>query len=384
MKKKILQIHESLGFGGIENVILQLSNTLDRNCFLVYTCSLSENNKNASKLNSDVNFYSFNYKISNLRGLKLLLRFPFYVIMIGRYLKRINPDVIHIHSYNLVYLLIAMSARLFLKKTLVIRTVHTSGLFYTSNSLYSKIQIKIEKIATSINDTIIVAISKQVLEICQLFFSKNANSIYHIYNGIDLRPFEQHNYPNIALKSKYAKTNDIIAIYVARFDNGKNHDFLIDLWKDLVNKQIYNIKLLLVGDGINFDITKRTVSNLKLDDYIAFTGNTDNVKDLLDISDIALFPSSFEGFSISLLEKMASGLPVIASDIPSFREVIIDKENGYLIPLDSRKQWTDTIILLGESIIQRKKIGESAKLRSQSFSQHKMICSYESLYKKGF
>lgn len=379
MKKKILQIHDSLGTGGIEEVIVQLSNNIDNNFFSVFTCSLSDNDSSSNKLNSNVVFHSFNFKLSNLRGLKFLIRFPFYVFKIGRYLKRIKPDIIHVHSYNLVYLLIAISARLYLKKVLIIKTVHTSGLFYSSQSFYSKIQVQIEKLATTINKTIIVSISKQVLEVCNELFTHSAYQIKLIYNGINLDKFEVDRSDN--LKRIYANENDIIAIYVARFVDGKNQDFLIYLWKEIIsiNK---NIKLLLVGDGDNYESAKKLVEELKIKDYVIFTGYSNEVNKLLKISDIGLFPSSFEGFGLALIEKMASGLPVIASDIPPFREIITNRTNGFIIPLEEQNIWKETILKLEESKKYRTTIGESAKLRSKCFSLKNTIDQYEFLYKE--
>lgn len=379
MKKTILQIYDSLGTGGIDNLIIQLSNNFDNNCFSIFTCSLSDNDSSSNKLNRNVIFHSFNFKLSNLRGVKFLIRFPFYVFKIGRYLKRIKPDIIHVHSYNLVYLLIAISARLYLKKVLIIRTVHTSGLFYSSQSFYSKIQIQIEKLATTINKTIIVGISKQVLEICNELFARSAYHIKLIYNGINLKEFEGYKSDN--LKRIYANENDIIAIYVARFVDGKNQDFLIYLWKEIIsiNK---NIKLLLVGDGDNYESAKKLVEELNMKDYVIFTGCSNEVNKLLKISDIGLFPSSFEGFGLALIEKMASGLPVIASDIPPFREIITNGTNGFIVPLEDKNLWKETIIKLEESKKYRTTIGESAQLRSKCFSLKNTIDQYESLFKE--
>ncbi len=381
MKKRILQIYNSLGIGGIENIIIQLSNKVDNNCFSIFTCSLTDDYSNSKNLNDYVVFHSFNFKSSKFTGIKFLIRYPYYIFKIGKYLKRIKPDIIHIHSYNLVYLLIAISARLYLKNVLIIRTVHTSGLYYSSQSFYSKIQIQIEKLATKINKTIIVGISKQVFDICNNLFSKSAYQIKLIYNGINIKEFEK-DYSNNESRKKYANENDFIAIYVARFDDGKNHDFLIHLWTDII-KIDNNIKLLLVGDGQNYESAKRLVEELNIKDYVIFTGRSYEVNKLLNISDIALFPSGFEGFSISLLEEMASGLPVIVSDIPPFREVISDGENGFIIPLENKKLWIGTILKLKSSIEYRKTISKNAKLRSQCFSINNTIEQYESLYKKG-
>lgn len=380
MKKKILQIHDSLGTGGIEKVIVQLSNNIDNNFFYIFTCSLSDNNSNSKKLNNDIIFHSFNFKLSNLRGVKILIKYPFYVIRIGHYFKRIKPDIIHVHSYNLVYLLIAISARLYLRNVLIIRTVHTSGLFYSSQSFYSKIQIQIEKLATRLNRTIIVGISKQVYEICNNLFSNSAYKIKFIYNGINIKEFDiEDSFDDF--KKNYVKEGDFIATYVARFEDGKNQDFLIRLWKELI-KINNNIKLLLVGDGKNYESSKRLAEELNIQDYVIFTGLSNEVNKLLNISDIGLFPSSFEGFGLVLIEKMAAGLPVIASDIPPFREIITNGVNGFIAPLEDQNLWKDIIIKLEKSRKYRITIGKNAKLRSNFFSLKNTIDQYEFLYKE--
>src|SRR5699024_865948 len=96
-----------------------------------------------------------------------------------------------------------------------------------------------------------------------------------------------------------------------------------------INKKC-NSKLLLVGDGPEFNNIFQLVKKLGLHDKVLFLGKQKNVKDLLSISDLKLLMSEKESFGLVLLEAMACGVPCIGTNVGGIPEVIINNETGYL------------------------------------------------------
>lgn len=89
--------------------------------------------------------------------------------------------------------------------------------------------------------------------------------------------------------------------------------------------------LSLLGGGDSTEIEK-LVSKLNLDSNIDFIGEVSNVQDYLNKANVFMLISNYEGFPISIIEAMKTGLPVIASDVGGVCEAVIDEQNGYLIP----------------------------------------------------
>lgn len=124
------------------------------------------------------------------------------------------------------------------------------------------------------------------------------------------------------------------------------------------------------------------VENQNLQDSIKFLGSISNVSELLAISDLAVFPSSFEGFSLVMLEKFAMSLPIVASNIDAFKEIGEDETNCFLVSLKDRDLYKKRIIELCKDEQLRKQIGANARLRAMEFDIKKCITSHEKYYLK--
>ena len=209
-------------------------------------------------------------------------------------------------------------------------------------------------------------------------FSKSAVDIHLIYNGVDIDKFKKQ--PQDALKKRLLGNQKILAVYVARVVEGKNHLFLVSLWKEMAEKGRRDIRLLIVGDGELKEIVETEINNAGLTDEIVCIGRSNEVPQILSACDFALFPSDYEGFGISLIEYMCSSLPVLCSDIPPFREVVKDGINGYIIPLSQPELWTERIMNIADDNDLRKTIGDNAYRRSKNFSAEIMANNYTKLY----
>ena len=91
---------------------------------------------------------------------------------------------------------------------------------------------------------------------------------------------------------------------------------------------------------------KLLVSTDEMTEYVLFTGYTKKIDDYCRLSDILIMPSKQEGLPLALIEAMATGLPLVASDIRGHQDVVINFENGILCDLDVPKSFLDAIILL--------------------------------------
>ena len=139
------------------------------------------------------------------------------------------------------------------------------------------------------------------------------------------------------LRLKLGLPEDCILFnYSGRIVATKGVMLLIRVWHELLNKHS-SIHLVMVGSGADFpdrceDEIKEYIRNSDMATHVTLTGASDNVAEYLKASDIFVLPSEHEGFSLSLVEALACGLPTIATEVGGAPEVIQHEENGYLIP----------------------------------------------------
>ena len=158
---KVLHISDSSIFGGREKFIAELCNQVAKKSDVsVSIISLSKNFLLEEKLDSQVKMYNLDIHDKNLSGVRLLIHAPIFIFKIRKKLLNYKPDIIHIHSFFSIYLLIAIAVWLCPGTIPVVRTVHTSGLFYSSTKWIDVFRLFVEKMATALNKTIVVAISK--------------------------------------------------------------------------------------------------------------------------------------------------------------------------------------------------------------------------------
>lgn len=148
--------------------------------------------------------------------------------------------------------------------------------------------------------------------------------------GVDIKKFSPVSIEKkLELKEKHGlNKSDFVLISVAELINRKNQQLLIENLKKINDK---NIKLLLVGTGENECMLKKKTEKLNLQDQVFFLGQRKDVGELLQLSDVFVSASKQEGLPLSVLEGMASGLPLIVSDVRGNRDLIFQNKNGVII-----------------------------------------------------
>lgn len=170
------------------------------------------------------------------------------------------------------------------------------------------------------------------------------NKVRILKNGIDPEPFRFNQSVRKEYRDQYGIPDDTLVLgHVGRFTREKNQSFLMDLMAYLLetNPDIF-AKLVLVGDGELKERVEEEARQKKLQDHVIFAGASDQVSSYLQMFDIFLFPSFYEGLGIAGLEAQAAGLPVLASDgIPASMKVT---DRVWFLSLDEKKAWCEAIL----------------------------------------
>ena len=133
-----------------------------------------------------------------------------------------------------------------------------------------------------------------------------------INNDIDLEKFKFNKEKREKLRKKLGIENCFVIGHVGRFVKTKNHEFLIEIFNEVL-KQKSNAKLLLIGDGNLKSLIEAKVQNLGIEKAVIFLGVRNDVADLYNVMDVFVFPSLYEGLGMAVIEAQVNSLPTIVS-----------------------------------------------------------------------
>ena len=141
----------------------------------------------------------------------------------------------------------------------------------------------------------------------------NNKKFKEIPNGIDTLNYQFDKKIREKYRQRFGLTNKKIFLHVGRLSHQKNHDYLLKVFNE-IQKQEKNAVLLLVGDGELKHQIKDEILRLNLDNKILMLGTRHDVRNLMFMSDVFLFPSLYEGLPMVLVEAQATGLPCLIAD----------------------------------------------------------------------
>ena len=293
---------------------------------IISTISLEGHYKETYEINKIIiHHLPYTYPPNQLLPYRLdkLFRYLFsklYFFRIWYYLVRSEIDIVHTHIHSQI---ISQILATVLSSRRIICTIH-------GEYSLGKITIWIIRILNSIlpsKKIKIIADSKSALQHTLPYTQRNPDLDNIIPTGIDLEPYLQKNDKSPIRKKFNIKEDTILIGSTGRIVWQKGYDQLISLLENYdFGGRIFHI--LIAGDGSLRNKYIEEIESRHLEDRITFIGNINNIPEFLSNLDIYIQPSVTEGFPLSVLEAMASGLPVISSDAGGLKEMIHNKENG--------------------------------------------------------
>lgn len=358
---RILHIINGMGSGGAEMVIMNWYRHIDRNRvqfdFL---------------LRSKVNIYAD--EISKLGGrVYYVPSFPRHLlenyIVTEEFLeKHTEYKIIHVHGNALIYMTVLELGK---KKNIPCRIMHSHNT-KAARSIYNFVHYfnkrRIENLATDY-----FACSKDA---GHWMFGKQKFKI--IKNAIDINKFSYNN----TIRKNYRKglniENKFVIGNVARFLPSKNHSFLLDIFKKILEKDEDSV-LLLIGEGRTKLEIRKKAEQLEIQDRVIFLGRRNDVNHLMQAMDVFIFPSFYEGLGVTLIEAQTSGLPCIASDtIP--KESNITGNIQYLSLKLNEKYWAEKVYCLK----QNKRKDASNRVKQSGYDIKSVALDIQNFYLKKY
>lgn len=261
--------------------------------------------------------------------------------------KKLN-DLQRLYSYDIVHVhtpIASIYGRLLKIKHNNIKTIYTAHgyhFFKGGSKLGWLLYYPIEKVMARLSDAVIninsedYKITKNKLKPKKCYF---VNGV-----GIDLKKYRKLSEDRISSikESLGLKANDFVVLMIAELNKNKNHIQIINAIERLKDKYP-NIKLLCAGDGENINYLSEQIISKDLQNSIFMLGYRQDINNLINVSDVGALMSYREGLPRNLMEFMACGRKVIATNIRGCRDIVCSESVGTLVEVGNAKATADAI-----------------------------------------
>lgn len=323
MKKVLIVITTSfVPYGGLTTVMMNYYRAMNKEGLQIDFASTNEPEKT---LLDELDRNNSRYFCLGKRKSNLLS----YINKLHKLLAREKYDVIHVNGNSATMLF-----ELFIAKMCNVQKRIAHG--HSAQTSYPMLNNILKKIFNRTLTTAI-AVSSQTGD-----WLYGENNYVVLKNAIDLDQYRFDNKIRMKTRERFNVNDKYVIGTVGKLNYSKNHEFLIEIFKEIYDKN-QNVHLLIIGGGELEQVLKEKVRGLDLMDAVTMTGMQLNVSEFLQAMDVFVFPSKSEGFGLSLVEAQASGLRCIASDnVP--KETRVSDFVEYLNLESSSDVWIDKIV----------------------------------------
>jgi len=367
---KVAHVVTRMNTGGVAVLISELVAGMNSEEFEValITGSCSEGEEDYIKARgidlNQINIASMQRSLNPINDLKSF-------IGIARALRNLRPDIVHTHTSK-AGLLGRVAAKIIVPKATVIHTFHGHLLHgYFSKSATFLIKLS-ERMLARITD-VLISMGNEVKNNLQEASIGQPQQYQVAFPGVQ----ESEPNPNNAKVREFAerRKQNLIFTFVGRLSPVKRCDRIVQVAREIHN-EFPQLHFLIIGDGELRETLEVAASGLP----ITFLGWESHTQDWLAISDCAILLSDNEAVPLAMIEAGLAGLPVIATNVGSMSDVVVDGLNGYLVE-PSIEEIKSGVIALVESAELRASFGKKGReLARERFSVDAMIQRHREIY----
>lgn len=364
---KIAYVVPTLGIGGTENQVLLLAGGIKRAgheaaVICLYDCEGQEERAGEA----------------GIRYFSLHAAGPFDVALpfkLYRLLKNERPDIVHTFLFD------ANTWGPFAAKMAGVRRVISARRNYDDWMRYP--HVLLQRIANGFTDIITVN-SAKVGEFVAKTEKADPAHMRVIYNGLDTTAFDKGARsvdPQRVREGFGIGENSKVVVTVANLKPSKGLGYLLEACAEIMAKKALDARFLIIGCGPLKQHLEQAAKRLGIAAHVIFAGLNRDVPVALSCADLAVNSSIREGMSNAVLEYMAAGLPVVATDAGGNAETVRDGLDGYIVSSRDASALAAKIELLLRDAALARTMGKNARKRiEEKFSVEKMVKDYEELY----
>jgi glycosyltransferase involved in cell wall biosynthesis len=369
---KVMQIIARMNVGGPAVIVAELMRGLDKSEFeqILVTGFCDENE--ADYLDTVAKDIKANHIAGLGRSVSLIADLKALIGLVSL-IRKYKPDVIHTHTAK-AGVLGRLASLLAGRGAVRVHTFHGHLLHGYFNGLITKIVILIEKILAA-RTSVLIAIGSKVRDDL-------------IAAGIGSKGKYRVFFPGLPAPKLFAKaaaqnvlgisSQTLFITFVGRLTQIKRPDRLLDVAKECKQRGL-DVRFLVAGEGELFESSKER--SLKEQLNITFFGWRSDIDQIFAASDIAILTSDNEGIPLTLIQAAQASLPIVATNVGSISDIVINESTGYLTPTNPADM-ADAIEKLVRDPQLRQMMGEAGKARAgQFFSLDRMLKDHSDLYR---
>lgn len=366
---KVIQFIHGLNMGGAETLVKDYALGFDKSkidltvlCFERYNSPYEKILKDAG---INVIYICDEMPLFERREIwaRVINKFMLF-LKIKKYIHKIDPDIIHEHLILNSYLKFARPG----KKTIIFYTQHFQIKRWIEH--YSK-EVKALKWLMKHYKVCFIALNNLMKKELDEYFHIDSTVI--LKNGVNLDKFCLV-LTGTEMREKLGIPKETFVVgHVGRFSEIKNHEFLVDVFAEIVKKN-ENTFLLMIGKGETMKAVQRKLKSFKLDNKAMIISDRTDIPDLMKAMDILVFPSFSEGMPVSLVEAQISGVKCLVSKEAISKEIEISNLIRYKSLEEPASNWADEVLRWEEEKIEYVGVDD--------WDMEKVIKNLENLYYK--
>jgi len=354
--QKVVFAHDSNEFGGMELYLLRLIKNLNRKRYspaLLVPGYIGKNYASPEQLIQEAQALGVPILKTDKPSNKFKLHSAKELLAVTRLLKQYQADVLHIHTCRPEGARkVTLAAKLAGVKA-IIRSEHMppeANMRFMSRFVVKPFDWMTDIIITGSDGDRKAQIQR---------LRRSPEKVIRLFNSVEWEIFDPHHdiwkaKVNVGLDPKIPTIGTI-----GRLVEVKGHSYLLDALAEII-KKLGPANLLLIGDGELRPELQSQADHLGISQYVHFYGFQKDVRPFIYAMDIATMPSLYEVFSLSMLEFMASGKAIIASDHSSFQEGLIHGQSGLLVQRKNSEALFDALYFLLMNPEERIRLGKNA------------------------
>lgn len=349
---RVCHVSMTLQTGGLERLLVDFGRLTQRARFQLHFVALGEEGQPAEELRAQ------GWKVETLAGLSKRQR----VQRLAELFRRWHIDLVHSHNTYAHYYATLAAKRAGVQA--VVNTQHGRG---CGRGLKARLQFFLANRFTAK----IVAVSHDAAVLCKRQDPLSARKILTIWNGIDLERF--------AFRGPQLHHT---AVSVARLSPEKDFPTLLRAVPHVLQR-VPDFQLRIVGSGPEATTLKKLVRQLNIVQHVQLTGERHDVPELLARAGLFVSSSQSEGISLTLLEAMAVGLPVVTTKVGGNPEIVVDGHTGLLVPAGDSIALAAAVVHLCEHKEQWSRMAQAARERvERHFDIRSTVRKYQQLYEQ--
>lgn len=279
-----------------------------------------------------------------------------------------QPDILHVHNPFTYYLYGALAART--GKTKIVNTIHLTAMFDHPTRAR---KYRATFWSAAMLSHAVVSVCSDVDTYLRKQFVLPKKKFFIVDNGIDLAPF-------LAVPPRPPR-KQIVFGFAGRMAPEKNHRCLLDAFA-LLRAKRDDVHLRLLGGGVLEPELRTHAERLGLGDAVEFCGFSNDVPAFLESLDVYVLPSDFEAMPLSLLEAIASGLPVVATTVGAVPEMVEKTNAGWLSPPGNPQALMSAMEFAIACSGRLEKATRAREAVAREYTVERMATGYEAVYRK--